>query len=336
MKGIIYKCTNLKDGKIYIGQTINGFENRKKRHIRESKNNSNKNFHVALREFGYDNFKWEIIDTDIPKEDILRVENEYIKKYDSINNGYNMIPFDNNIYLDEDCIFNIIDMLRNTKYTYDEIAEMFNCSPAHIGSINYGDKRRVKNISYPVRLINRRKNLDNDTCYDIINYLKNSSLKQSEIGDLFGVSRKTITDINNGVAHRLIEDECYPIRKERIDNSIEIQEDIIKLILEGKRNNEISKIMNVSPQYIYDINKGKVHSNLKNKYKFPIANMSNKNSKEKIELVCLDILNSSMTLKEVSEKYGISYSSIKDLNRGRSHKDVLEKLNLIPPIRKSK
>jgi group I intron endonuclease len=61
-KGIIYKATNLINGKIYIGKTIQKFVRRKNNHIRHASNNlDNFYFHNAIRKYGIENFKWEII-----------------------------------------------------------------------------------------------------------------------------------------------------------------------------------------------------------------------------------------------------------------------------------
>lgn len=61
-KGIIYKVTNLINGKCYIGKTTQKFVKRKNNHIRHASNNLDSfYFHNALRLYGIENFKWEII-----------------------------------------------------------------------------------------------------------------------------------------------------------------------------------------------------------------------------------------------------------------------------------
>jgi group I intron endonuclease len=61
MFGIIYKVTNLTNGKVYIGQTVRTLHQRKNSHIRDLKKNMDIVFHHALRKYGIDNFNWEII-----------------------------------------------------------------------------------------------------------------------------------------------------------------------------------------------------------------------------------------------------------------------------------
>lgn len=62
--GIIYKVTNTINGKIYIGKTIQPLNKRKYTHKSYSKKDvlTRKNiFHNAIRKYGWDAFKWEIL-----------------------------------------------------------------------------------------------------------------------------------------------------------------------------------------------------------------------------------------------------------------------------------
>jgi group I intron endonuclease len=59
--GIIYKATNLINGKCYIGQTTRGFEKRVREHNNLSGNTKGYYFHNAVRKYGKDNFEWEIL-----------------------------------------------------------------------------------------------------------------------------------------------------------------------------------------------------------------------------------------------------------------------------------
>lgn len=98
MKGIIYKYTNLLNGKIYIGRTINE-QNRKATHLYASlRKRDLSHFHNAIRKYGIENFKYDIIYTvnsNIPNyvNQILNLmEPYYINLYNSRNRniGYNI------------------------------------------------------------------------------------------------------------------------------------------------------------------------------------------------------------------------------------------------------
>lgn len=59
--GIIYKATNIVNGKCYIGQTVEPIlKNRINGHYYDM-NRDNCYFHNALKKYGKDNFKWDVI-----------------------------------------------------------------------------------------------------------------------------------------------------------------------------------------------------------------------------------------------------------------------------------
>jgi len=101
MRGIIYKYT-APNGKIYIGQTTNE-KKRKKAHKNISYNPKIKDydthFHRAIRKYGFDSFKYEVLFWTISKsEENMKVvldtlEKFYIHKYNTFDPrfGYNMI-----------------------------------------------------------------------------------------------------------------------------------------------------------------------------------------------------------------------------------------------------
>ena len=90
--GYIYSFTNLINDKRYIGLTTNP-ELRKSRHIEYSKDiNCQAPLYRAIRKYGLENFKFEIIEHDVPIELLSEREKFWIKEFDSMNNGYNSTP----------------------------------------------------------------------------------------------------------------------------------------------------------------------------------------------------------------------------------------------------
>jgi hypothetical protein len=87
---IIYKCTNKKTGKVYIGQTIKSLDKRITQHHKVAKKSKSK-FHKALISYGFENFDWDILKSATSKQELNELEIHYINEYDSINSGYNMI-----------------------------------------------------------------------------------------------------------------------------------------------------------------------------------------------------------------------------------------------------
>lgn len=94
---IVYKIENLVNGKVYIGQTIQ--KNPKARwyeHTSRVKNGSRHPLYDSIRKYGLDNFSWEVIDKAESLESLNALEQHYVEKYNSINNGYNIREAGNN------------------------------------------------------------------------------------------------------------------------------------------------------------------------------------------------------------------------------------------------
>ena len=98
MYGIIYKAT-FPNGKVYIGQTTRTLEQRKSEHYKASKNKKNAGykypFYCAIRKYGWNELKWELIDTGENKKELDEKEIYWIEYYHcyigfSNSNGYNL------------------------------------------------------------------------------------------------------------------------------------------------------------------------------------------------------------------------------------------------------
>lgn len=57
--GVIYKATNLINNKCYIGQTTKALEERKRNHFHRIHDEIY--FHNALKKYGAESFKWEVL-----------------------------------------------------------------------------------------------------------------------------------------------------------------------------------------------------------------------------------------------------------------------------------
>ncbi len=94
MKGIIYKYTS-PSGKIYIGQTIDE-DKRRSDFLNINVRYSGPKIEAARRKYGPENFAYKVIFsvTSEIKDEIRNIlnekEKEYIKLFDSVNNGYNI------------------------------------------------------------------------------------------------------------------------------------------------------------------------------------------------------------------------------------------------------
>jgi len=91
LKHIIYRHFNKITNLSYIGRTCRDIETRWKEHLKCSKN-SNTIFHKSIKEFGAENFISEILEDNIPTNNIAEKEKFWIKFFNSYENGYNMNP----------------------------------------------------------------------------------------------------------------------------------------------------------------------------------------------------------------------------------------------------
>ena len=89
MNGKIYRITNLVNGKIYIGQTVQSLEERFYKHC--AKYSDRLHFVMPIKQaifkYGKENFKIELIE-DCDIELLNEREQYWISYYDSYNNGY--------------------------------------------------------------------------------------------------------------------------------------------------------------------------------------------------------------------------------------------------------
>lgn len=94
MIGYIYQIENLITHESYIGQTID-YSRRIKTHINKLRGNRHDNpkLQNAWNKYGEQEFhfrKWEFEISS--EEELNNLEIEYIKKFNSLNNGYNLVP----------------------------------------------------------------------------------------------------------------------------------------------------------------------------------------------------------------------------------------------------
>ena len=101
---IIYKITCLINGKSYIGQTVKDLKSRWNQHISQVRyvgGNSNRKIcrylHTAIKKYGIQNFKIEILEVCSSLEELNKKEIEYIKNLNTLApNGFNLNGGGNN------------------------------------------------------------------------------------------------------------------------------------------------------------------------------------------------------------------------------------------------
>lgn len=88
MEHYIYLFT-FPNGKHYVGRT-NNYVQRLATHKYKAEKKTRHELYWAINKYGWENISKEIIDTISTLDETIAKEYEYIVKYDSIRNGYNM------------------------------------------------------------------------------------------------------------------------------------------------------------------------------------------------------------------------------------------------------
>lgn len=135
--------------------------------------------------------------------------------------------------LDDSKLLEIIDLLKEGKVKYDDIAEKYHVNRQSIVQINRGEFNSPikENFTFPIRVKHIRQEkgvksfkLTDKQLHSIAKLLKENKLTFKEIAEKFDVSSWTISQINNGHKYfQILKDEEFPIRKEQLrpksDNS---------------------------------------------------------------------------------------------------------------------
>ena len=154
----IYKITNLINGKVYIGQSVN-IKKRFIAHKSTAFNPKNEYYNYplyrAIRKYGIENFSFEVIE-ECNKESLNDREIFYISKYQSHGeNGYNLDDGGNQashyIKLSDELVSEIIYRLKTSLDNSDIIGDDFGVTGRTVRAINSGEccYRDVEN--YPIR-----------------------------------------------------------------------------------------------------------------------------------------------------------------------------------------
>lgn len=216
--GIIYKVTNLINGKCYIGQTTHDLEWRKKYHIYNTKYCKNY-FLNALKKYGENNFNWEIIDTANSQKELDEKEKYYISFYKTLNKnlGYNLRDGGNGGTPNEQARLNMSKAQKKRFLNPNELLKLSKARKGKIGTMkgkhhteeNKIKMREISKLSYMNGRINNRKGikLSEETKQKIRDANKNMIFSEE--------TRKKISEGVKGIKHpqhRLTESQVYRIK----------------------------------------------------------------------------------------------------------------------------
>lgn len=131
--GYIYKVSNIVNNKVYIGKTIETINTRWTRHKWEAFDVSsplyNIHFYRAIRKYGIENFKIEIIE-EATNDKLTEREKYWIKQFNSYNDGYNStLGGEGAIRYEDEDFLELWDKGYGTQY----IADLLGCSVGTAG-----------------------------------------------------------------------------------------------------------------------------------------------------------------------------------------------------------
>lgn len=133
--------------------------------------------------------------------------------------------------LDEEVVKIIVDMLKHSNKSADQIGAELGIPGYTVGQINRGKSSWCKMLdeSYPIRKKAHRssesprelcRKLSDRDVLSIADMLKNTNLNVEEIAKRFAVSRATIDRINQGKQWSFVTNEVFPIRRNNKQNLI--------------------------------------------------------------------------------------------------------------------
>lgn len=259
----IYCYTNKINQHKYVGQT-NNIQRRQKEHLSNAFNVDSLEydllFHKKIREYGIDNFQFEILET--ANDNVLANQQEIywieqLKTYAGDNcGGYNLTRGGNcnvyKIYSTE-----LIDQVKQdllNGINYQTINIKYQISLGYISGINNGIYFKDDNLDYPLQ---KRQN-NNEDISRVYKMLLDDIYSLREISHITDMSYSTIKKINAGQLHFNPEME-YPIRQHNLSQLR--AKKIQNYLVEGKTDKEIQQLLNVSVQTISRINQGQMHYN---------------------------------------------------------------------------
>lgn len=214
----IYCYTNNINGHKYVGQTSYPAR-RKSEHkyaaFTPSSEEYNLLFHKKLRQYGEENFSFEILE-EIETNDLDLVDSRevyWIEKLSShvkTGKGYNLTLGGQSLgrhkEITEEKVRLVVKLLDENQLTQKAIAEQVGLSQGTIININRGIGFQIPGVSYPVR----QNGISDDIKQGIAYLLTNTKKTRQQIADEMGVSLSTVKRIKSGEIK--VEGYSFPIR----------------------------------------------------------------------------------------------------------------------------
>lgn len=162
----IYKIINQVNQKIYVGQS-NDIKRRWSEHKRCYKTKNTK-LYQAMREFGIENFSFEIIEIfeEYNQNKLNERENFWIKNYNALEDGYNMSTIENlQKRFSKQEVYEIQKEIMDISNSYKELERKYNVSDSWLSQVNQGKMWFNAELNYPLRPIIKNEKISRN-CID--------------------------------------------------------------------------------------------------------------------------------------------------------------------------
>lgn len=319
MKKAIYKITNNKSGKAYIGQSSQP-EIRWNQHIKCSKQVVGK----AIQKYGVENFKFEILEW---AENFNEREKFWIAKYNTFQSGYNQTVGGEGVCKISDYVLKRVKKEIKEGESFGKISKDFNVSLNTIGLINNGKAYHSPEEIYPL-FKKTNPNLTKIEVQSIEAEIESAESLKS-LAEKMNLSHSLISLINKGEHKYSSIDKVFPILTYHNLLSAQKVKEVENLLKETKLAfAEIALEIGIEREVVGKINKGQ-HTNSSNKNQ-TIRKRNTLATREEVVLIEEALIKTKKLKKEIAKDFNRSDGFIKNINQGK-HKFSSEQIDF--PIR---
>lgn len=224
---------------------------------------------------------------------------------------------DPNKVLPKDIVDHIISDILYTNISLRQIAVKYDVKVGVVYNINKGKSPTYirENMSYPLR--NADLKIGWDKVREIQKELQNGKLNKNQIAAKFGIEYSQVTAICSGRSY-FDETLIYPLAPNewQLGLSEEVIEETRKMLKRGESNKTIMTTLSLpNCSIINAINNGITHKSLN--YSYPIRPPVDRIPVSQVREIESEIINTSLTFREIARKYNISFSSVQAINVGK-------------------
>lgn len=324
---IIYRATNILNGKIYIGKTIGSLERRKRQHRNDAFTNMKQTYFCkAIRKHGWEAFEWDIIEVNIDNETLCEREIHWIKHFKSNTKGYNLTTGGEGMSgwtITEAHRKKLSDAHKGVKLSE---SHRMSLSKARMGKV-FSEETRKK-ISDSQRGKPRKTTGENHgnsklTDEDVrqIKTLMINGVSQREIAKLFNVTKTAIGDIQRGKSRlNVLVEDFEPHTKENKGegnphaklSELEVIEIKKLLIKKSLSQSDIAKKYNISKHVISKIKLGKIWNHVKVEGEESLG-LSYKKITEEDKLKIEELIEQGLSIRKIALLVGFDKESIRKI-----------------------